>query len=45
MPTDAPLEVVMKRFAISARAKAAGVGPDFSQRIRVGLGQKAADEG
>jgi hypothetical protein len=45
MPTDAPLEVVMKRFAISARAKAAGVGPDFSLRIRVGLGRKAAGEG
>lgn len=45
MPTDAPLAVVMKRFAISARAKDAGVGPDFSQRIRVGLGQKVPDEG
>ncbi len=45
MPTDAPLEVVMKRYAISAKAKAAGVAADFSQRIRVGLGKKAADEG
>jgi hypothetical protein len=28
----------MKRYAISAKAKAAGVGPDFSERIREGLG-------
>jgi len=34
LPTDAPLEVVMQRHAISAKAQAAGVGPDFSQRIR-----------
>ena len=39
MPTDAPLEVVMQRYAISAKAQAAGVGPDFSQRIREGLGR------
>ena len=45
MPQDAPLEVVMQRFAISAKAKAAGVGPDFSRQIREGLGRKAADEG
>lgn len=41
LPTDAPLDVVMKRYAISARAQAAGVGPDFSQRVRDGLGDKA----
>jgi hypothetical protein len=39
LPTDAPLEVVMQRYAISAKAQAAGVGPDFSQRIREGLGR------
>jgi hypothetical protein len=39
LPTDAPLEVVMQRYAISAKAQAAGVGPDFSQRIRKGLGR------
>ena len=46
LPTDAPLEVVMQRYAISAKAQAAGVGPDFSQRIREGLGQvlNAPDE-
>jgi hypothetical protein len=46
MPTDAPLEVVMQRYAISAKAQAAGVGPDFSGRIREGLGQvvNAPDE-
>jgi hypothetical protein len=43
MPTDAPLEVVMQRYAISARAQAAGVGPDFSQVIRDGLGRAAND--
>ena len=45
IPTDAPLEVVMQRYAISAKAKAAGVGPDFSRQIREGLGDKAAGEG
>jgi hypothetical protein len=39
IPSDAPLEVVMQRYAISARAQAAGVAPDFSQRIREGLGR------
>ncbi|MHC4381870.1 MAG: Lnb N-terminal periplasmic domain-containing protein [Planctomycetota bacterium] len=43
MPTDAPLDVVMQRYAISAKARAAGVGPDFSQRIRDGLGSTAND--
>ncbi|MHC4140871.1 MAG: lipoprotein N-acyltransferase Lnb domain-containing protein [Planctomycetota bacterium] len=39
MPTDAPLEVVMQRYAISAKAQAEDLGPDFPQRIREGLGR------
>jgi hypothetical protein len=37
LPTDAPLEEVMKRYAISAKAKEAGVGPEFSKSIREGI--------
>ncbi len=38
MPTDAPFEEVMQRFAISERGRAYGDGPDYSTRIREGVG-------
>lgn len=34
IPADAPLDVVMQRYAISAEAQSARVDRDFSQRIR-----------
>jgi len=39
LPTDAPFEEVMRRFAISAKGLACGDGPDYSQCIRMGLGK------
>jgi hypothetical protein len=42
LPTDAPFEEVMRRFAISAKAKGCGDGPDFSTCIRAGLGAPAS---
>jgi hypothetical protein len=38
MPTDAPLEEVLQRYAISAKARASDVDADFSTRIREGRG-------
>ncbi|MCP3902392.1 MAG: DUF4105 domain-containing protein [Planctomycetes bacterium] len=35
---DTPFEIVKERYAISARAQAYGDGPEFSRRIRDGLG-------
>jgi len=35
---DTPFEIVMSRYAISARAQAYGDGPEYSQRIREGRG-------
>jgi len=35
---DTPFEIVKQRFAISERAQAYGDGPEFSKRIREGLG-------
>ncbi len=37
LPTDAPFEEVMQRYAISAKALKSGVGPHFSTTIREGL--------
>ncbi len=37
LPTDAPFEEVMQRYAISAKAREAGVGPEFSESIREGI--------
>lgn len=37
IPQDAPFEEVMKRFAISEKARAVEVSVDFSHRIREGL--------
>lgn len=37
IPNDAPFEEIMRRFAISEKARSSGVGEDFSQRIRAGL--------
>jgi hypothetical protein len=42
LPTDAPYDVVMQRYAISARGQACGDGPDYSACIRRGLGEPAA---
>jgi hypothetical protein len=41
LPTDAPFEEVMQRYAISAKAREAGVGPEFSASIREGIGPPA----
>jgi hypothetical protein len=41
LPTDAPLEVVMQRYAISAKAREIGVGPEYSKSIREGIGPAA----
>jgi hypothetical protein len=38
IPNDAPFEEVMRRFAISERGRAYGDGPDYSSRIREGVG-------
>ncbi len=38
LPHDAPLPVVMQRYAISAVAREAALDEGFSQRIRAGLG-------
>jgi len=35
---DTPFEIVQQQFAVSARAQAYGDGPEFSKRIREGLG-------
>lgn len=35
---DTPFEIVKSRFAISERALAYGDGPEYSRRIREGLG-------
>ena len=35
---DTPFEIVKSRYAISERAQAYGDGPDYSHRIREGLG-------
>lgn len=37
LPTDAPLEEVMQRYAISAKARKVGVGPGYSEAIREGI--------
>ena len=37
LPTDAPFEEVMQRYAISEKAREAGVGPEFSELIREGI--------
>ena len=37
LPTDAPFEEVMQRYAISVKAKNAGPGPDYSKAIREGI--------
>lgn len=37
LPTDAPFEEVMQRYAISAKAREKGVGPGYSKTIRVGI--------
>jgi len=38
LPTDAPFEEVMQRYAISAKAREAGAGPGYSESIRAGIG-------
>ena len=38
IPSDAPFDVVMQRYAISEKARTGGDGPGFSERIRVGAG-------
>lgn len=38
LPHDAPLETVKRRYAVSAKARAAGGDTDFSRAIREGLG-------
>ncbi len=38
LPNDAPLPVVMQRYAISAVARESALDSGFSQRIRAGLG-------
>lgn len=37
LPTDAPFEEVMRRYAISAKALESGIGPEYSEFIREGL--------
>jgi len=41
LPTDAPFEEVMQRYAISAKARETGLGPGYSASIREGLGPAA----
>jgi len=41
LPTDAPFEEVMQRYAISAKARETGIGSGFSASIREGLGPAA----
>ena len=38
LPNDAPFDEVMERYAISAKAVQAGVGPGYSEAIRRGIG-------
>ena len=37
LPTDAPFEEVMQRYAISAKAREEGAGPRYSESIREGI--------
>ncbi len=37
LPTDAPFEEVMQRYAISAKAREGGLGPGYSESIREGI--------